>query len=112
MIILEWLRFAVAALLLLGGMITLIATAIGIFRFKYVLNRIHAAAKCDTFGILLTFLSLIVMLGWSTASLKLLLIIVFLWIANPLAGHLIAQLEVTTNPNVKGEYKVQQNAPD
>jgi len=106
MIILQWLRFAVAALLLLGGLISLLASVIGIFRFKYVLNRIHAAAKCDTFGVLLTFLSLIIMLGWSTASLKLLLIIVFLWIANPLAGHLIAQLEVITNPNVKGEYKV------
>ena len=109
MIILEWARFALAALLLLGGMITLLGTVVGVFRFKYVLNRIHVAAKCDTFGILLTFSSLIVMLGWSAASLKLLLILIFIWITHPVASHLIANLEASTNPDIANECEVTRN---
>ena len=112
MIFLQWIRFAFAALLLLGGMITLFATVMGIFRFRYVLNRIHLAAKCDTFGVLLTFSSLVLMLGWDTTSLKLLLIIVLIWITNPVSGHLIAHLEVVTNSNIKKECKVIPYAAD
>jgi len=106
MMVLQWGRFILAASLMVAGLATLSATTVGLFRFHYVLNRIHVAAKCDTFGILLTFASLIVMRGWDTASLKLILIIVFLWIANPVSGHLIAHLEVATNPKAGEEYEV------
>ncbi|MCL2232186.1 MAG: monovalent cation/H(+) antiporter subunit G [Treponema sp.] len=112
MIVLQWARFVLAALLLLGGMIALFGTVVGIFRFKYVLNRIHIAAKCDTFGLLLTFSSLIVMLGWSFASLKILLILIFIWITHPVASHLIANLEASTNPNVTNECEVIRHDAD
>jgi len=106
MIVLHWMRFIIAALLMLGGMLILLATVVGIFRFGNVLNRIHVAAKCDTFGVLLTFSSMALMSGWNLASLKLLLIIVFLWLSNPVSGHLIANLEFATNPDIKNECKV------
>ena len=106
MIVLEWARFTLAALLMIAGLLTMFATIIGLFRFHYVLNRIHAAAKCDTFGVLLIFSSLMVIFGWDIASLKLILIIVFLWIANPVSAHLIARLEVATNPKFTEECEV------
>ena len=106
MIVLQWARFSFAALLMFAGLASLFATTVGLFRFHYVLNRIHVAAKCDTFGILMTFSSLIVMSGWNAASLKLFLIIAFLWIANPVSGHLIAHLEVATNPKILEECEV------
>jgi len=109
MIVLQWVRFAVAALLLIGGLVALLGTALGVFRFKYVLNRIHFAAKCDTFGVLLIFLSLIIMMGFTFASLKLLLVLVFIWITNPVSSHLVAHLEVSTNPNIANECEVIQN---
>ena len=112
MIALQWLRFAVAALLMFAGIATLLATTIGLFRFHYVLNRIHVAAKCDTFGVLLTFSSLIVILGWQAASLKLLLIIAFIWLANPVANHLIAYMEVATNPHLEDDCEVIPYDPD
>jgi len=102
----EWCRFALAALLMSCGLLTLVATSVGLFRFSYVLNRIHVAALCDTFGLLLTFAALMVMQGFTFSSLKLFLIILFLWVANPVAGHLIAHLEVTTNPQEGKEYAV------
>ena len=109
MIILQWIRFGFAVLLLLGGMITLLATIVGVFRFPYVLNRIHFSAKCDTFGILLTLSSMILMTGWNFASVKLLLIIISLWVTIPVASHLIAHLEVSTNTKITNEYEVMRN---
>ena len=109
MIIFQWVRFAIAALLLLGGMVTLLATVVGIFRFPSVLNRIHFAAKCDTFGVLLTLSSLALMMGWDLAVLKLMLIVICIWITIPVASHLIADLEVSTNPNLSRECEVFPN---
>jgi len=102
----EWIRFGVAALLMLAGLLAFITSMIGIYRFKYVLNRIHVAAKCDTMGIFLTLLSLMVISGFNMTTLKLLLLIVFMWILNPVSSHLIAHLEAETNPDVVEECEV------
>ena len=51
---------------------------IGVFRFKYVLNRMHAAAMGDTLGIGFALAGLILMSGFTFTSVKLLLVIVFL----------------------------------
>ena len=110
--VLQWFRFAFAALLMLGGLTVLLGALVGIFRLDNALNRIHVAAKCDTFGLLLTFSSLIVMSGWSIASLKLLLIIVFLWLSNPVSAHLITHLEFATNPKVREEFVVTRHDAD
>ena len=106
MIVLEWARFILAALFMFAGLLSLLATTVGLFRFHYVLNRIHVAAKCDTFGVLLSFISLMIIFGWSTASLKLFLIIVFLWNANPVSIHLVAHMEAATNPKLDEECEV------
>lgn len=103
---LEWVRFGVSAALMAGGIWALFTSTVGIFRFKYVLNRIHVASKCDTFGLLLTLGSMMVMSGFTMTSLRLLLLIVFVWIANPVASHLTAYLEVATNPRIDEEFEV------
>ena len=112
MIILQWIRFVFAALLMLWGLLTLFATAVGLFRFDYVMNRIHAATKCDTFGVLLIFSSLAIISGFGIATIKLLLIIMFLWIANPVSGHLIAHLEAATNSRIREKCEVIRNDTD
>ena len=80
------------------GVLVLVSSVRGLFKFKYVLNRMHAAAMGDTLGILFVLLGLIVSASdlWLVAKLG--LIIVFLWTANPVGSHLIARLEVNTNP--------------
>ena len=104
--IFEYIRFALSAVLMTAGLSALVTTTVGIYRLEYVLNRIHVAAKCDTLGILLVFSSLIVKTGFSFVSLKMLLLIVFLWIANPVSSHLIAYLEAETNPSIDKECEV------
>ena len=101
----EWVRFLVGAGLLLFGLGIFLIEIIGVFRFRYVLNRMHAAAMGDTLGIGFSLMGLIVMSGWNFTSLKLLLVVVFLWFSSPTSSHLIARLEVTTNEDPKKPYR-------
>ncbi len=95
--ILAWIRFIAGAIFMIIGLMMFILEVFGAFRFKYVLNRMHSAAMGDTLGIASSLIGLILMCGFSFTSLKLFLIVVFLWLASPTSSHLIAQLEVVTN---------------
>ena len=95
---LDWLRFILSTALMLCGLFILTTAVIGVYKFDYVLNRMHAAAMGDTMGLLFCLLSLTVSAPDVWTVLKLLLIIVFLWLASPVGSHLIARLEVTVNP--------------
>ena len=89
-----------------SGLFILGVATIGIFRFNYVLNRIHVAAKCDTLGAILFLSGLAVWSGWNFVTLKLVLIIAFLWLTNPAATHLVAKTEMRTNPELKDMCKI------
>lgn len=105
MAVLEWLRFLAGAVFLLIGLGIFVIEMIGVFRFRYVLNRMHAAAMGDTLGIGCCLLGLIIMCGWNFTSLKLLLIILFLWLSSPTSSHLIARLEMTTDEEPEKHYR-------
>ena len=93
--------------LLMGcGLFILGIATLGVFRFDYVLNRIHVAAKCDTLGAIFFLSGLAVWEGLSLTTLKLLLIITFLWITNPVAAHLVARTEFRTNPDLENMCEV------
>jgi multicomponent Na+:H+ antiporter subunit G len=106
MAVIEWIRFFIGAILLLCGLGIFLIEMIGVFRFRYVLNRMHAAAMGDTLGIGFSLMGLIIMSGFNFTSLKLLLVIVFLWFSSPASSHLIARLEVTTNESEVKPYRV------
>lgn len=101
----EWIRFLAGAVFLLIGLGIFVIEMIGVFRFRYVLNRMHAAAMGDTLGIGSCMVGLIIICGWSFTSLKLLLIILFLWLSSPTSSHLIARLEVTTDEDAGAHYR-------
>ncbi len=104
--IVEWLRFIVGAALMICGLIIFIIEIVGVFRFKYVLNRMHAAAMGDTLGIGLSLLGLIIISGLNFTSFKLLCVIVFLWFSSPTSSHLIARLEVATDEEREKHYEI------
>ena len=89
----------------MAGLATYIIELLGVFRFRYVLNRMHAAAIGDTLGIGFALAGLIVMSGLNFNSLKLFLVIVFLWFSSPVSSHLVARLEVTTNEDKEKHYQ-------
>ena len=98
--ILEWIRFGAGVGLLLLGVGIFILELFGVFKFKFVLNRMHAAAMGDTLGIGASMTGLILLSGFNYTSLKMALIIVFLWLASPVSSHLISRLEVVTNEHL------------
>ena len=59
----------------------------------------------DTLGIGFALAGLILMSGFTFTSVKLLLVIVFLWFASPVSSHLIARLEVTTNEDEEPHFR-------
>ena len=102
----ETLRFILCALLISIGLGFEICAVIGVFRFHYVLNRMHAAALGDTMGILMIMLGLAVAGGVNLLSLKFVLIVFLFWTASPVASHLIGRLELTTNEELDREVKL------
>lgn len=101
--ILNWIRFLLGTGLLLVGLGIFLLQLFGVFKFKYVLNRMHAAAMGDTLGIGISLTGLILLSGLNVTSLKMALIIVFLWLASPVSSHLISRLEVVTNEHLEDE---------
>lgn len=95
----DHLRFLFSAVLMGAALIVLVTGVIGTFRFRYCLNRLHAAAVNDTLGLLLALSSLIVARGLSFVSLKFVLVLILLWIASPVSSHLIAQSEIRSAPD-------------
>ena len=94
-------RFILGFLLLFLGILTFLLEVIGVFRFRYVLNRMHCAAIGDTLGIGLSLIGVMILCGWSFTTLKIFLVLLFLWFSSPASSHLIARLEITTNPETE-----------
>lgn len=105
MAVFEWLRFLAGAGLLLFGLGIFAIEMFGVFRFRYVLNRMHAAAMGDTLGIGFSLIGLILINGFNFTSLKLFFVVVFLWFSSPVSSHLIARLEVTTDEEPEKHYR-------
>ncbi len=82
---------AATFVLMSAGLFFFLVGTLGLLRFPDALTRAHGAAKCDTLGALLCLLGLSLNAGTLGSGIKLLLIVVFLWVANPTSTHLIAR---------------------
>ncbi len=96
-------REIIASVFFILGVFIYVTGVLGIYKFKYVLNKMHCAALGDTLGLLLIALGGIVYYGFTFSSAKLLLIVVFFWFTSPVASHLISLLETTSNPSARGK---------
>lgn len=103
---LEYIRFAVFALLLLSGLFIEITAVVGVSRFRYSLNRIHAAGMGDTMGLLLIALAAIVYMGFDAVTLKIAFVVGFFWLTSPVCGHLIGRLVSETDEHFDAEAKL------
>jgi len=89
--------------LIIVGVFFFFVGSLGLIRFPDALTRAHGAAKCDTLGAILILLGLILQTGFQFSTLKLVLVIVFLWITNPTATHAIARAILGTK---EGDHKI------
>ena len=99
-------RLIIAAPFILAGVAVIISALIGNFKFGYVLNRMQIGATADTLGTMLIIIGLIVIKGLEILTVKLVIMILFLWMANPVASHFLARTEIISNENIKEECEV------
>lgn len=103
---LEYIRFGVFAALLLAGLLIEVTAVVGVGRFRYSLNRIHAAGMGDTMGLLLIALAAIVYSGLNWVTVKIIFIVGFFWLTSPVAGHLLGRLVSETDEHFDAEAKL------
>ena len=96
-------RLILTAAFMVLGLFVCCVGVYGVFKLKYAVNRMHAAALNDTMGISLCLVGLAISAPDVFTALKILLVVVFLWLASPVASHLLCRLEVETNEQ-RGEY--------
>ncbi|MBO5121583.1 MAG: monovalent cation/H(+) antiporter subunit G [Oscillospiraceae bacterium] len=108
MMFLEWLRFILVALCMLGGMFTMIVAILGLYRFDFALNRIHSAAMGDTLSLFLFVLGLVIAVGWNVVALKLVLVLVLQWLTSPLSSHMLAQFEYHADEHLEEHIDLSQ----
>jgi len=97
----EWIRFGLAALCVLAGRFALLTAIVGLFRFDFSLNRLHAASIADTLGLSLLVLAVMLAVGLRPVLWKLLLMVILQWCTSPLSGHMLAQFEYRVNQNLE-----------
>ncbi|MDE6951575.1 MAG: monovalent cation/H(+) antiporter subunit G [Lachnospiraceae bacterium] len=93
----EWIRFILGTGLLITGAVTFLLEIFGVFKFRYVLNRMQVAAMGDTLGIGASLVGLMILFGFRFVTFKLALVLIFLWCASPVSSHLISRLEYTVD---------------
>lgn len=81
----------ISALIILIGGITSLVSAVGMIRFPDVYSRAHAATKTTTLAVLITlfgvFLYFLLVEGFF--SVRVILVIIFVFLTAPVSGHLV-----------------------
>lgn len=94
-------------IILFLGLFIFLFQIVGFIKYKFILNRMHAAGMGDTLGIFMCLFGLVLISGFNYTSAKLLLVIMFLWFASPTATHLISRLEAATDEEINKYVDVQ-----
>lgn len=79
------------------GIVFFVSEAVGLFHFRYALDRIHVIGMGDTMGMPFIAIGAIILNGFTLASVKLILIGVFMMLSGPVLTHLIGEMEVLNN---------------
>lgn len=81
----------ICIILVVTGIVFMLMGSIGILRLPDFYSRSHATSKSDTLGILFVISGLVVYEGFTLSAIKLILIILFIAIANPIGTHALAR---------------------
>ncbi len=86
---------------ILSGILLFIIETIGVYKFDYVLNRMHATAIGDSLGILMVMIGGSLLIWEAFAVLKMLVLLIAMYITGPVSTHLIARVEALTNNHLE-----------
>lgn len=99
----------IGSILLIGGLLAGAIGVLGVFRFKFVMNRMHAAAIVDALSLFLIIVGLIIIAWDKSFIFKLALVIVFQWIGSPIASHMVMRLENETDNKASKHYQKERS---
>ena len=105
----EWLRFGLCAAFMLAGLFIMVVSIIGLFRFDFALQRIHAAALGDTLSLLLFTVGILIAVGFHAVMWKLILVLVLQWLTSPLSSHMLSMFEYRADENLGAEYHTEES---
>lgn len=105
----ETVRYGIAALLMLCGVVSAGVSILGVFRFHFVMNRMHCAAILDTVSMTGIFGGLMVATGSLGYIPKLLAALVVLWVGSPIASHLVSRMEIATDETAQEHVKLEED---
>ncbi len=80
-----------SVLFMCGGFFFFTTATIGLIRFPDFYTRLHATGKGDTLAVFLSLIGLGIYEGLTLSGLKLILIAVFMMLAQPTATHAISR---------------------
>ena len=81
----------ISTIFIIAGLFFVLVGTIGLLRFPDFYTRMHATGKCDTLGEGLMLIGLMVYQGFDLISVKMLFLVIFIFVANPVATHAIAR---------------------
>ena len=87
----DGLRDVATVVLLVSGLSFMLIGAWGTVRLPDAYNRLHAASKCSTLGLLGLLLGAVVHIGTAAALSKAVLTLVFTFVATPVGSHILAR---------------------
>ena len=106
----ETIRFLLSAALIGGGLVCIFFAVLGVFKFRFVMNRMHCAAIIDTLGVAFTLAGLMFSGVGIEYIPKLACILGILWIGSPIASHLVGRLEIMTDEDLKRHMEMEGGA--
>ena len=86
----------VSGVLLVAGSFWTMAAGVALARFPDALARLHAVAKPQVLGLLLVLAGLAVWSRSLAVTVELLLVILFQFVTNPLAAHMVGRAAIRT----------------
>ena len=91
----DTIRYILAAVLIIAGLVSAAVSILGVFRFKFVMNRMQCAAILDTLSMGGILCGLMVASASMAYIPKLIAALLMLWVGSPVASHLVGRMEMS-----------------
>jgi len=87
-------RECIATLFLLAGFFFIAIASLGVLRLPDFYTRLHASGMGETFGLMLSFIGLAIFEGFNLMTIKLLIVFLLVFLANPIGTHILCQAAI------------------
>lgn len=109
---LELIYYVLSLCLMGSGCIFVLIGALGVLNLPEFWSRLHAASVVESAGMILLIAGLCIHSGLSLITVKLILLIIFLFLTGPTATHAVASAALVSGMKPKSDVKTNDMAND